>query len=79
MLMGILTMALVGGPVGLLLVVLWPALGWYLRRLGRVFKWIAPHTISVVWFVIRWLMWGIRVAVAWLFWAVRIASRLFWG
>jgi hypothetical protein len=72
-------MAIVGGPVGLLLVVLWPALGWYLRRAARVVRWTFPYTLSVLWFAVRWLLWGMRVALAWLFWVIRIALRLFWG
>jgi len=72
-------MVVVGGPIGLIAVVLWPGMGWYLRRAGRVVRWMFPYTASVLWFAVRWLLWGLRVVLAWLFWATRLALRLVFG
>ncbi|AEO53763.1 hypothetical protein MYCTH_2122631 [Thermothelomyces thermophilus ATCC 42464] len=34
--------------LGLLVVILWPGTGWYLRRLGRAFKCIFPHVTTTL-------------------------------
>jgi hypothetical protein len=75
----VVSMAVVGGPVGLLVFVLWPGVGWYLRRVGRAFRWSLPYAFSVFWVATKWLSWGLRLAAAWIFWATRLAFRLFWG
>jgi hypothetical protein len=72
-------MAVVGGPLGLLVVVLWPGMGWYLRRVGRGLKCIFPYAASTLWFTLKWLTWGMRVVLVWFVWAARLAFRLFWG
>ncbi len=71
--------AVVGGPVGLLLAVLWPGVGGYLRRVGRAVRLMLPGTVCALWFAARWFLWALRVAVAWLFWAARLALRIVWG
>lgn len=72
-------MAVVGGPVGFLLVVLWPGMGWYLRRLGRMLRWSMPHAISSFCFAVKYLLLVTRLVMVWLLWAARLAFRLFWG
>ena len=72
-------MAVVGGPLGLLVVVLWPGMGWYLRRVGRGFRCIFPYAASALWLALKWFLRGMRVVLVWLFWATRLAFKLFWG
>jgi hypothetical protein len=79
-------MAVVGGPLSVLFVVLLPRTWWYLRPVARVFRWELPYAAAVMWFVVKWLCWGtglvlawLMLVLSWLIWAARIAFRIFWG
>ncbi|KAH6854096.1 hypothetical protein B0I37DRAFT_421396 [Chaetomium sp. MPI-CAGE-AT-0009] len=78
-LVGMVAMVVVGGPLGLLVVILCPGMGWYLRRAGKVFKWTFPYTASALWFVLKWLLRSLRVVLVWFFWTTQLAFRIFWG
>ncbi|KAK3300710.1 uncharacterized protein B0H64DRAFT_470751 [Chaetomium fimeti] len=78
-LVGIAAMVVVGGPLGLLVVIACPGVGWYLRRAGEILKWIFPYTASALGFILKWLLRSLRVVLAWFFWATRLAFRTFRG
>ncbi|EAQ92964.1 predicted protein [Chaetomium globosum CBS 148.51] len=55
-LVGVAAMVVVSGPLGLLVIILCPGIGWYLRRATRVLKWVFPYTASALWFILKWLL-----------------------
>lgn len=75
----IVAMIVVGGPLVLLVIILCPGMGWYLRRAARVLRWIFPYTASALWFILKWLLRSLRVVLAWFLWATEMAFRIFWG
>lgn len=72
-------MAVVGGSLGLVVVALWPSVGRYLHRLGRIIGWVCPYTARAAWLSLKWLCWATWLFLSWLFWLMHLVMRLFWG